>query len=534
MEFLRSAKLLSLLTLTSRILGLCRDMITTAVLSALHSDALYLAWTIPNLFRNLFGEGALSSAFIPAFSRVLEMEGRARAFRLARRVITCMALFLLALVAMLIGLSLVLPESWLLPFFQGNKEKLDGTMSLMRILLPYLAVVCVIAQFQGVLNSLKHFFIPALSPVLLNVAWILAAVAAGWLVFEEDTARTHLIAAGIMAGGLVQIAVFVVGLRRHQFPLRPAFGFRNPDFLKVLGTSLPMVIGTSAVQLNILVDRGVASTFLPDGGVTHLFVGNRLMQFPFALIGIALTTAVFPLLSSLSARGDREGMKKNLSGALRINFFLSVPAALGLCLLAHPIISLFFGREQFTPDRVEDTARALLGYVMGIPFLCSVMLLTRTFYALGEWRRPVTVSCILVSVNIVLDLLLVEPFAEAGISAATSISAILQSAILVCLLRRMMGPLGGKSIFKGLAGTVLSTAFLLFAVAGLLWIMGPEKTDDTLWTKTARVFIPLFGGLAVYLAVARKICPFEWSGIVEALKRRRTRSAQKIEGGRES
>ena len=220
MEFLRPAKLLSLLTLFSRILGLCRDIITTAILGPLHSDALYLAWTVPNLFRNLFGEGALASAFIPAFSRVLGQQGRVKAFHMARGVITCIGLFLLTVVVLIIGLSWVLPRPWLLPFFKYNGEKLDQTLSLMRILLPYLVVVCVIAQFQGVLNSLKHFFIPALSPILLNAAWILAAVFAGWAIGAENAERALLVAAGIMAGGGLQIALFVLGLRSQRFPLK--------------------------------------------------------------------------------------------------------------------------------------------------------------------------------------------------------------------------------------------------------------------------------------------------------------------------
>jgi putative peptidoglycan lipid II flippase len=446
-----------------------------------------------------------------------------RAFLLARRVITTLGLFLMALVALFILVTLILPDQWLLPFFDGDTARMDQTLRLTWILLPYLLVVCTIAQCQGVLNSLKEFFLPALSPIVLNASWILAAVLAGFVLFQEGRSRVFFIAAGIMMGGLFQLLLFAYALRRKQFSLRPSLDRKDPDFQRVMRTMLPMIVGVSAVQLNVLVDRTVAFTLIPgDGGVTHLFIGNRLMQFPFALIGVALTTAVFPLLAQLSAAGDRTGMKKNLAGALRINFFLSLPAAAGLALLAHPIITLFFQRGEFTPDRTGATAMALLGYVLGIPFLTSVMLLTRAFYAMGEWRRPVGVSVCLVGVNIVLDLVLVGPFAEAGVASATSLVAVLQAATLFYLLRRRMGPLGGRDIFKGVLRTLGSTALLGVAVGLALACFGPARGEDSLLIKSFRVFLPLIVGLVLYLILARKVNPFEWSQMRAVLFRKRS------------
>ncbi len=512
-----------MLTLSSRVLGLCRDMISTAVLNAYLSDALYLAWTVPNIFRNLFGEGALSSAFIPVFTRVLEQEGRARAFLLARRVITCIGLFLFAVVLGLVGLSLILPTTWLSSFLGTEPGKLADVLVLMRILLPYLAIVCVLAQCQAVLNSLNYFFLPALSPAILNAVWIAAAIVAGFLAFENEQSRAVFIACGIMVGGGVQVLLFVAALKRQGFTLRPSVNLNDSGFRRVLATTVPMIVGVSAVQMNVLlVDRGVAYALIPgDGGVTHLFVGNRLMQFPFALIGIALTTAVFPLLSRLSAAGDTDGMKENFSGAMRINFFLSIPAAAGLMLLAHPIISLFFQRGEFTPDRVDATACALIGYTVGIPFLSAGMLLTRVFYAMGQWRLPVLVSCILVLVNIGLDLLLVGPFAEAGISAATSVSALLQAILLFYLLRKKIGPLGGGALLSGIVRTFLLTAFLAAAVLGALWVIGPEPLTSSIVSKAMRVLVPVLLGFIVFTIPARWLCRFEWNKIMEVLAGRR-------------
>ena len=304
MEFLRSAKILSILTLLSRILGLVRDMITAAVLYPV-TDALYLAWTIPNLFRKLFGEGALSSAFIPVFTRVLTRAGVNPAFMLARRVITGISLCLLCFVGLLLAATYLLPPEWIVRLFGNSPEKMDQTLSLARILLPYLIIVCVIAQCQGVLNSLQRFFIPALSPIILNIAWIVAALLAGYVLMGDPSKKALIIAAGIMVGGLFQLLLFGMALKRERFPLRPSFKFKNEDFREVMAKTVPMALGVSAVQINVLVDRGVVSSLVStDGGVTHLFLGHRLMQFPFALIGLALTTAAFPLFAKLFANGD--------------------------------------------------------------------------------------------------------------------------------------------------------------------------------------------------------------------------------------
>jgi putative peptidoglycan lipid II flippase len=523
MEFLRSAKILSFLTLMSRVLGLIRDMITTAVLSAGLCDALILAWTLPNVFRNLFGEGALSSAFIPVFNRVLKKESLEQAFLLARRVITSIGLFLIGLVVLLIGLSFLIPEAWLLTSFGDNREKLAETLRLGRILLPYLAVVCVIAQCQALLNSLKEFFLPALSPIVLNATWIVAAALAGFVIADESMDRALFIAVGIMCGALFQALLFAAALRRKQFPMKPALSFKDQHFKRVLATTGPMILGVSAVQLNVLVDRWMASAFIPgDGGVTHLYVGNRLMQFPFALIGVALSTALFPLLARLAADGDSDGMKENLRAALRISFFLSIPAAVGLWLLGDPILTLFFQRMEFTADRIEGALAALRGYALGVPFLISAMLATRLFYAMEKWMQPVLLSIALVGVNLVLDLLLVGPYAEGGVAAATSIVAFIQAAVLLLLLRRSIGRLGGSIMLRSIVKTLGMTLCLAAAVLGSAWLLGPADPDESLVMRTLRVFVPLLAGLAVFLIPARWICRFEWTHLMDALRRRRS------------
>jgi putative peptidoglycan lipid II flippase len=527
MEFLKSAKVVSILTFTSRVFGLVRDIATTAVLATRQCDALFLAWTIPNLFRKLFGEGALSSAFIPAFVRVQGRgdHGRTRAF--ASSVITALFLVLVTLTALFFVLSFTLPEAWLRALFQEDAAKMDETMELMRILIAYMIASCIIAQFQGILNSMKEFTIPALAPILLNIIWIASVGAAVLFAGGDSGLRVYVIAWGILFAGAMQVVLFLPSLGKRGLIPYPRVDWKDPDFRKVMALTAPMVLALSANQLNILVDRLVVQGYVPgDGGVTHLYVGNRLMQFPLALIGIALMTAVFPLLARLSSEGDREGMKQNLADATRINLFLSIPALVGLVVLADPIVALFFERGNFTAANTHATCRALVGYTVGLPFLSSVLLLTRAFYAMGRWKAPLYTGAALVALNVVLDFVLVVPLAEAGVAYATSITCALQALILFFLLRRVVGHMGGRILVKGALCSGLLSLLLGGAVYGtLVWLDSLGVADGILW-RAARVGLPIAAGLVVYFVPARILCPFEFRSLVEAFRSRGGKSGK--------
>ncbi len=524
MEFLKSARIVSVLTLTSRVFGLVRDMITTMVLSVQYSDALFLAWTIPNLFRKLFGEGALSSAFIPIF---VQVEGRSsgeqlRAF--VSNVISALFVILFSLMAFLFVLSFALPDRWILPLFQGDAAKMGETLVLVRILIPYLVVSCIIAQFQGILNSRREFAVPAMAPVLLNIFWIVAVGAAALLVSPESGKRVYVISWGIILAGGVQLLLFVPSLRRHNLLPRPRLDVKDKDFRRVMAMTAPMVLALSANQLNVLVDRFVVRAYVAgDGGVTHLYLGLRMMQFPFALIGIALVTAVFPLLARLSSEGNREGMKENLAFAIRINLFLSIPAMVGLLVLAEPIISLFFERGNFVAANTEATCNALVGYTLGLPFLSTVVLLTRAFYSMERWRAPLYTGAALVVLNVALDFVLVGPLAEAGVALATSITVGVQVVILFFVLRHGIGPLGGRVLLDGALRALLLSLVLGAAVFGVdRYLDSVDMGGGLLW-RFARVALPILAGMIVYFVPARILCSVEFKSVVDALRRREGR-----------
>jgi len=533
MDFLRSATLVSFLTFLSRILGLIRDMATTAVLNPRYCDALFLAWTVPNLFRKLFGEGALSSAFIPAFVRVEGRGNRVQLKAFVGSVITALFLVLVSVMVLLLVLSIVLPPSWMLWLFQGDEAKMKETMAYGRILIPYMIISCIIAQFQGILNASQRFLVPALAPILLNFIWIVSVVTAAYLAADDPEQRGFVISWGIIIAGTMQVLLFLPSLARRGLLPQPRLDWKDKDFRNVMAMTAPMVLALSANQLNILVDRFVVRALVAgDGGVTHLYLGNRLMQFPFALIGIALVTAVFPLLAKLSSEGDREGMKQNLSDAVRINLFLSIPAAIGLILLARPIIALFFERGNFTAADTTATSHALIGYTVGLPCLSTVMLLTRAFYSMGRWKAPLYSGAALVALNIVLDFVLVGPLDEAGVALATSITISLQVFVLIFILRRVVGSMGELAILGGALRATLSSVLLGAAVVGTSSLLdGSFHLEDDLSGRLLRVALPILAGLIVYFLPAMLLCPFEFKSLVDAFRKRpaKKRAAQEIE-----
>ncbi len=529
--FLRSAGVVSALTLLSRVLGLVRDMATGHVLgNSAVNDALTLAWTLPNLFRRLFGEGALSSAFVPVFTRVLDERGTDAARRVANAVISALGLVLVAVVLVLVAATWIVPDGWVV-WLAGEQhaDKIGLTLHYTRLLLPYLAVICVVAQFMAVLNSVGEFAVPATSPVLLNVLWIVGiGVAAWWAVGADgsgDSVKARqgtIIALSILAAAVVQIVWHLPALAARGVPFRPTWPRGTPEVGEVAGLMLPMLLGVASAQVNIIADRTIAFRALPDGGVSHLYYAMRLMQFPLGLVSAALVTTVFPTLSSMMVRGDRGQARDTASFALRTNLLVSIPAAVGLAVLAEPIVRLLFEHGEFDATGTRATSAALVGYAIGIPFVGSVMLLTRVCYAAGDVRLPVRIGVATVGLNVALDVLLVGPFAELGLAAATSITALANTVLLVVGVRGRLDLGPGQHLLAGSMPSVVLGAVLagaVFLVDGALagrW--GAGRTD-----AAVRVVAGVVTGGAVFLALAPRLCREEWAEVSGLLRRRARR-----------
>jgi putative peptidoglycan lipid II flippase len=517
---LRSARTVSGLTLLSRVLGLLRDSATAALLgSTWVNDALNYAWTLPNLFRRLFGEGALSSAFVPVVSRVVELEGTARARDVANAVISAMAVFLVLLTTALIALvGLLPPERVVVWFGVADVARAAVLVRYIQIVLPYLAGACIVAQFMAVLNVLGEFTVPALAQVIVNLVWIAGVGVAAWWAPGEPPVQGEIIAWCVIVSAVLQFLWHLPRLRALGVGFRFVRPRMTPELSAVLRAMLPIMVGMGAGQIAVLADSHIAMLFLGEGGRTHVYYGMRVMQFPMGLVAVALGTVVYPLLARLIARGRNEEAAASADLALRTDLLLTLPAAVGLAVLARPIVGLLFQHGEFGPQAGDLTARALEGYALGIPAAGAVILLTRASYALGNTALPVRVGVAMVSVNVVLDLVLVQVWGEFGLGLATSVSATVSSLALLVGLRGLLGGVRSRALaplLPLLACTALMGALVWAADA---WLAG--RTGAGTAGNLLRVAAGIGLGLAVFALSASRLCREEWRAVAALWSRR--------------
>ncbi len=502
MKFLRSATVVSASTLVSRILGMVRDIACASLLGAGPVwDSFVIAWRVPNLFRRLLGEGALSSAFIPVFQGEKERAGLKAALRLFSAVLGALSLILAGIT--LLGIAF----AWLVPgtvFGAGaDADKAQLTLDLLKILFPYLFLINVMALFMAVLNSLGHFFTPAIAPALLNVFWIIGVLLAPKLATEPD-GQVLVIAGAILVGGLAQLLIQVPVLRAKGIPLRPRVDWGDPALRRMLFLMFPMVLGLAPLQVNVLLDTLIAEVLVPgDGANSYLFYGNRLMQFPLAMVGIAMAVVIFPVFSAQAKAGKREELGRTLSEALRTTFFLALPSAAGLLVLASPLIALIYehGAFHYDPDTTA-TANVLRMYAVGVPAYCGLQVMTRLFYSLEEVKTPVKVGALMVGVNLVLNLILVFPLREGGLALATSISAALNLAVLAVIARRRLGIAGLGGVLRSFLLSLLLASIMGAAVFALCRLMTEVSPERVLMSKLLWVFPPILLGIVLYLGTA--------------------------------
>ncbi|GJM21837.1 MAG: putative lipid II flippase MurJ [Planctomycetota bacterium] len=518
-----------MLTLLSRVLGMLRDVLTAHLLGAgMVSDALTYAWTLPNAFRRLFGEGALSSALVPALTRAEQEQGRQAARALVCQIVSTLVLGLSALVALIIaGLSVA---QWWFPSLASDPSA-ALTLRFTQLLLPYMVVVSVLAQLVATLNVFGEFARPAAVPSVLNLVWIVGVGAATWFGPEvtlqpgaavdalaegaPQPAHALIIIASIFLASVVQVFWLLPRLRALGLGLRFVRPRLSPEVRGVLAAMGPMILGMGAAQLNILADRTIAKVALPDGGTTHLYYGMRLMQFPLGLVSVALVTTVFPALARLATARNHAGAVETARTALRANLLLCTGAATGLFVLATPIVAMLFEGGSFSPENTRLTSSALLGYALGIPCAGTVMLLTRTSIAAGDLRLPARIGVLMVFVNITLDLALVGPLGELGLALATSVAS-LGSAILLLVFVAPRVKARPSELLGGWFRPLL-VALVMGAAVHLL--------DGRLLAASApplvRVACGSLLGLVVFASLARALCPAAWRELAGLLPGRR-------------
>jgi putative peptidoglycan lipid II flippase len=460
-----AAGIVGLATLVSRVLGFVRDMAIAWLFGAgMVADAFFVAFRIPSTLRELLGEGALSAAFIPVFTRTVTREGREAAWTLASKVLGTLVVVLATVTAAGMVLAPWIVQA-LAPGFGQVAGKLELTVTLLRIMFPYIFLVGLAALFMATLNSLGHFLTPALSPTVLNAVMICAAV----LVAPRSSSPVLPIAVAVVIGGIGQLAIQVPAALRYGW--RPAILVApdDPAVRAIARLMLPGVAGLAITQINVFVGTLLAS-LLPQGSVAAMTYAFRLVQFPIGMVGVAIATGALPVMATAFAREAMGDMKRALRDSLRLAIFLTVPAMVGLTIFAVPIIGLLFERGAFTRSATLLTASILSAYAAGLAFYVANRILAPAFYAMHDTWSPVATGMVSVGVNIATSLVLIGPLGAVGLGLATAASAAGNCLQLLLRLRRRVGLLGGRAILWAAGKVVL--ACLPMAAWGLamqLW-----------------------------------------------------------------
>ena len=457
-SLLQSAGLIGFFTLMSRVLGLARDIVSAGVFGTSGAwDAFLYAFTIPNFLRRLVGEGALSSAFIPVYTEVLREKGREEADKVANIVSSLLSVFLAVLILAVLAAIQVLLRFAPLP------DKIILTLKLLRILFPYVFFLAHVALSMGILNCHKHFFTPSLSPVILNIVWLAAVVfLCPWSGTLEG--KAHLLAAAILLTGIIQLGLQFFPLHNFGYRMRWSFEFFHPSIRKICKLIVPAVMGFAVTQISILIDMTLAF-FCGDGANASLWYGNRLMQFPLGLFGIAMGTALLPEFSGHAAEKNLDKLRETLSFSLRQTFLIVIPAACGLIFLKTPIVHVLFERGNFDAESTFRTANTVMFYSIGLFAYSGQQTMSSAFYAIQDTKTPFKLSALSIAVDAVLGLILMIPMKEAGLALSTAVGGILNFTLQLILLNRKIQGIDLRNIiFSFLRITGVSVAMGISAM----------------------------------------------------------------------
>ncbi len=480
MSLFKSASLVSLLTLASRITGLVRELLIAATFGASAlTDAFNVAFRIPNLLRRLFAEGAFSQAFVPVLAATREKEGDAATRVLIDKVATVMAWALL-----LTSLLGVLAAPWLVwamaAGLKQNPAGFEAAVGLTRWMFPYIAFMSLVALAAGVLNTWKRFAVPAATPVLLNLSMIVAAWwGAPWF-GQIGIEPIYALAMGVMLGGVLQLGVQLPALKR--LGLLPRIGlsvgavrsaWHHPGTQNILKLMLPALLGVSVAQISLLINTQIAS-HLTTGSVSWLTYADRLMEFPTALLGVALGVVLLPQLSAAQASNDTTQYSGLLDWGLRLVVVLAVPSAVALLTIAEPLVAVLYNYGAFTAHDVRQTSLALMGYGVGLLGLIAIKVLAPGFYARQDIRTPVKIAIVVLVLTQCMNVLLVPLFAHAGLALAIGLGALINATwLLIGLIRRgayQPSEGWGRFSLQVVAASALLAIYLLWASAQVDWV----------------------------------------------------------------
>ena len=494
-------------TMASRVLGLVRDILMAAVLGAGPvADAFFVAFKLPNFFRRLFAEGAFNAGFVPVFSGLVERRGRAYAFAFADA-----ALGLLVVVLVLFTAMAQIAMPWVMlglaPGFADQPEKFDLAVTLTRFTFPYLMLISLVSLLAGVLNTLRRFAAAAAAPVLLNLCLILAL-----LFFDEALATPgHGLAVTVSIAGVVQFLWLILAAGRAGYLPRLPRPRLTPEVRELLRLMLPAALGAGVAQINLVIDIVLAS-LLPEGSISFLFYADRLNQLPIGVVGVAVGTALLPIVSRQIARGEDAGAATSLNRAIEFAGLLTLPAAMALIILPDHLIGALFERGAFTARTTEATAQALVAYAVGLPAYVLVKVLTPGFFARKDTATPVRIAIVAVVVNLVLNLILMRYLQHVGLALATAIAAWVNVALLAAVLHRRGHLAPDRRLVRRLVAVVGATAVMSLCLLGALLALDAPLQGGA-GGRIAAVVGLVVGGAAVYgvaAVVFRAVRPREF------------------------
>ena len=507
----------SLGTLASRVLGLVRDIATASLLGLGEGgvmDAFVIAFRVPNLLRRIFGEGALATSFLPVFTAEFQRNPR-RAWQLVSVLFTWLAIVLSACVLIgetLCGALLASGSA------RGDNAQLVGLIAAM---LPYLVFICLAAQASATLQALFQFRLPAFSPLLLNVCWLTAAWGVAPYFASDKMAQAYAIAAAVLVSGVLQWVVQLPALRKLGFRFEYDWPASRQAVWQVGRSMLPITLGMAVTQLNTLLDSLIAWSLSAEDGTSQtiawlghavhypmqtgaaaaIYYGERFSQFPVGVLGLAIATVIYPLLSRHAARGDRAQIGADLTLGLRLVWFTALPAGIGIMLVAQPMTQVLFQRGAFTPDDAARAARMIACYAAGAWAYCALPVLVRGFYAVGDRTTPAKLGLVAVGLNVVLNLTLIWPLAEIGLAVATAIAASVQVVLLATTFSRTASRLAWNELARSLVQGAAATAAMTVAVVAVgPWFSAAEGLTRT--QQSLQLLLTIGLGAGVYLITA--------------------------------
>lgn len=489
----KAATTIGMGTFLSRILGFLRDMVIAHFFGAgMAADAFFVAFRIPNLWRRLVGEGSLTISFIPIYTEYLTQKSEEESREVTHIAFTIAGIVLLVLTVLGILFSPILIQI-IAPGFTRVPEKFQLTVTLNQIIFPYLFFMGLFALCMGILNSLRHFFAPAIAPIFLNIS-IIASVFLFYHVFQRPVMA---LAVGVLAGGVIQFLFQIPFLLKKRISFRFNFNFRHPAIKRIGYLMVPGLIGSAVYQLNVFIDTIFAS-FLPGGSVSYLYFADRLMEFPLGIFAIAIGMASLPSLSGLATKGKMEELKETLSFTFRLVSFISIPAMVGLIVLKTPIINLLFQRGLFDYSATVMTAKALLFYSVGLWAIAGSRIIVPAFYSLQDTWTPLKIALICLGANVIFNSILIYPMKHAGLALATSLSSTLN---LILLFRKLIPKLGSMNIKENIRSLlrIFFCSLPMGLVAYLICSLGNWSTTGNIVEKVLLLVIGIMLGLGVYL-----------------------------------